>query len=126
MRGRAPLLATVAVLGLLAGGTAVSLATETPAAGQRQACGRTTIVNTGYADLVAAVKPAVVNVRVERTDDAEGDRAGPAMADPEMRRFFERFFGEPGQGQRPDGACRSSPSSASAARARASSSAPTA
>lgn len=96
LRGRAPLMATVAVLGLLAGGAAVSVATETPAPANAQLAG-TTIVNTGYADLVAAVKPAVVNVRVERNADAGPAAQGP-MADPEMRRFFERFFGEPGQG----------------------------
>ena len=98
-RGRAPLLATVAVLGLLAGGAAMSLATESTAPANAKLAG-TTIVNTGYADLVAAVKPAVVNVRVERKADAGGVMQGP-MSDPEMRRFFERFFGEPGQGQGP-------------------------
>ena len=99
LRSRAPLLATVAILGLLAGGTAVSVATETSAPANAKLAG-TTIVNTGYADLVAAVKPAVVNVRVERDADAGPVAQGP-MADPEMRRFFERFFGEPGQGQGP-------------------------
>ncbi len=96
-RGRAPLLATVAMLGLLAGGTAVSLATETPAPANAKLA-NTVIANPGYADLVAAVKPAVVNVRVERDAAANQMAQGP-MADPEMRRFFERFFGEPGQGQ---------------------------
>ncbi len=46
-----------------------------------------------YAQLVEAVLPAVVNVQVERTE-----RAAPAptpFADPDMRRFFERFFGMP-------------------------------
>jgi serine protease Do len=99
-RGRAPLLATVAILGLLAGGAAVSVATETPAPANA-ALADTVVVNAGYADLVAAVKPAVVNVRVERTAAAAGPMAQGPMADPEMRRFFERFFGEPGQGQGP-------------------------
>jgi serine protease Do len=99
-RGRAPLLATAAVLGLLAGGAAVSVATETPAPANA-ALADTVVVNSGYADLVAAVKPAVVNVRVERTAAAAGPMAQGPMADPEMRRFFERFFGEPGQGQGP-------------------------
>ena len=92
---RAPLLATVAVLGLLAGGGAVSLATETPAPTN---AGISTAVApfSGYADLVAAVKPAVVNVRVDRTEAAEAQ--GPTM-DPDMRRFFERFFGDQGEGQ---------------------------
>src|SRR5689334_16465614 len=93
---RAPLLATVAVLGLLAGGGAVSLATETPPPANANVAATTTPFS-GYADLVAAVKPAVVNVRVERTESAEGGEQGPQM-DPEMRRFFERFFGEPGEG----------------------------
>ena len=96
-RSRASLLATVAILGLLAGGTAVTMATETPAPANAKLAG-TTIVDTGYAELVAAVKPAVVNVRVEREADASENMQGP-MADPDMRRFFERFFGEPGQGQ---------------------------
>jgi serine protease Do len=47
----------------------------------------------GYADLVAAVQPAVVNVSVQRT---LGDAATvpEPFADPDMRRFFERFFGQ--------------------------------
>ena len=97
-RARSAMLAGVAILGLLAGGSAVSLATQTPPPAN---AGLTTnYAYTGYADLVQAVKPAVVNVRVER--DASGDEVaqGP-MADPEMRRFFERFFGEQGQGQGP-------------------------
>ena len=97
-RARSAMLAGVAILGLLAGGSAVSLATQTPPPAN---AGLTTnYAYTGYADLVQAVKPAVVNVRVER--DASGDEVaqGP-MADPEMRRFFERFFGEQGQNQGP-------------------------
>jgi serine protease Do len=98
--GRAPLLATAAVLGLLAGGGAVSLATaEAPAPANAQLSG-TNYANPGYADLVQAVKPAVVNVRVEKAESAGGAPQGPMM-DPEMRRFFERFFGEPGQGPGP-------------------------
>ena len=95
-RARSAMLAGVAVLGLLAGGSAVSLATQTPPPAN---AGLTTnYTYTGYADLVQAVKPAVVNVRVER--EASGDEVAQGqMADPEMRRFFERFFGEQGQGQ---------------------------
>ena len=96
---RAPLLATVAVLGLLAGGGAVSLATETPAAANANIA-TTAAPFSGYADLVAAVKPAVVNVRVERTETAAAETQGPMM-DPDMRRFFERFFGDPGEGRGP-------------------------
>jgi serine protease Do len=59
----------------------------------------------GYADLVEAVKPAVVNVSVEKTmtDDEEGGNVPPQLRDPEMRRFFERFFGQMPdmQGQQP-------------------------
>ena len=97
---RARNLAAAAAVALLAGGTALSFATEsTPPA---NAALTTVYANSGYADLVAAVKPAVVNVRVERT--ASGDDEGDAphhgqKMDPEMRRFFERFFGEQGQGQ---------------------------
>ena len=47
---------------------------------------------------MAAVKPAVVNVRVDRTEEASAEAQGPMM-DPDMRRFFERFFGEQGEGQ---------------------------
>ena len=96
-RRRTPLLATVAMLSLLAGGAAMSVATETPPPANAKLAG-TVIANAGYADLVAAVKPAVVNVRVERDADAGPMAQGGPMADPEMRRFFERFFGEPGQG----------------------------
>lgn len=46
-----------------------------------------------YAQLVETLLPAVVNVQVERT---ERDAPMPTpFADPEMRRFFERFFGQP-------------------------------
>jgi serine protease Do len=48
----------------------------------------------GYADLVQAVMPAVVNVSVERREEAPPAGAPTPFADPEMRRFFERFFGE--------------------------------
>jgi serine protease Do len=52
----------------------------------------------GYADLAAAVMPAVVNVSIERDaaagdSDGDEDQQGP-MSDPDMRRFFERFFGQ--------------------------------
>jgi serine protease Do len=93
---RAKILASAAVVGLLAGGLAIPTVAETPAPANAKLTN--TYANSGYADLVEAVKPAVVNVRVERAG-AAGDAAhgplGPNM-DPEMRRFFERFFGEPG------------------------------
>jgi serine protease Do len=92
IRSRA--LASVAILALLAGGAVVGQAAQTPPPAN---AGLTnTYANSGYADLVQAVKPAVVNVRVERTATAEQTSPqGPEM-DPEMRRFFERFFGAPG------------------------------
>ena len=96
-------LAAAAVVALLAGGTAISFATETPP--PANATLTTTYANAGYADLVAAVKPAVVNVRVERTASADEGQGGPGgqgqNMDPDMRRFFEHFFGDqfPGQGQ---------------------------
>ena len=49
----------------------------------------------GYADLAAAVMPAVVNVRVERTGTPEAGREQPPPDDPETRDFLERFFGQP-------------------------------
>ncbi|MFL5336518.1 MAG: DegQ family serine endoprotease [Geminicoccaceae bacterium] len=99
-RARTAMLAGAAILGLLAGGSAVSLATQAPP--PANAGLNTNYAYTGYADLVQAVKPAVVNVRVEREASGDEMAQGP-MADPEMRRFFERFFGEqgPGQGQGP-------------------------
>src|SRR3954447_15524346 len=58
-------------------------------------------VDNGYADLAAAVMPAVVNVQVERTTQAaENGGADSPLNDPEMRKFFERFFGQvPERGQ---------------------------
>lgn len=46
-----------------------------------------------YAQLVEALLPAVVNVQVERAE-RDAPMAGP-FVDPELRRFFERFFGQP-------------------------------
>jgi len=50
-----------------------------------------------YADLVEQVLPAVVNVDVTRTVQAGPPQAQEFMT-PEMRRFFERFFGSPPPG----------------------------
>ena len=95
---RAKHLAAVAVAALLAGGTAISFATETPPPANAGLAAVQT--SSGYADLVQAVKPAVVNVRVEHTEAGEESAMGPMgpNMDPEMRRFFERYFGEQGQG----------------------------
>jgi serine protease Do len=88
-------MATVAVVAVLVGGAGLVGAEQTPPPANANLT--TTYANSGYADLVAAVKPAVVNVRVERTATAE-ETGGPQIPnmDPELRRFFERFFGEPG------------------------------
>jgi len=53
-------------------------------------------VNDGFADLVAAVKPAVVNIST--TGRAPGPRYRRRFDRrvPEMDEFFERFFGQPG------------------------------
>ncbi|SNB60891.1 serine protease Do [Arboricoccus pini] len=48
--------------------------------------------NDSYADLVQRVMPAVVNVSVEKTEQVDAERT--PLDDPEMRRFFERFFGQ--------------------------------
>ena len=56
---------------------------------------------------MAQVAPAVVNVQVERTADGDlaaggpGGRGSSPFDDPEMRRFFERFFGPMPEGMRP-------------------------
>jgi len=57
-------------------------------------------VNDGFADLVAAVKPAVVNIST--TGHAPGPRPRFERRMPEMDEFFERFFGQPRPGPRAD------------------------
>ncbi len=52
----------------------------------------------GYAALVKTVMPAVVAVRVEREGDPETAMRGGT---PDMREFFERFFGMPGMPDMP-------------------------
>jgi serine protease Do len=49
---------------------------------------------TSYADLVERVLPAVVNVSVEKSAPVMAGQSDP-RTDPEMQRFFERFFGQP-------------------------------
>src|SRR3954447_26238360 len=101
---RAALLGSVAILGVGVAGLQLPAwadkANPPPAHADVKAP-----VDTGYADLAAAVMPAVVNVRVERTTQA-AENGGPdsPFNDPEMRKFFERFFGqvpERGQPQQP-------------------------
>ncbi|HMR30814.1 MAG TPA: Do family serine endopeptidase [Geminicoccaceae bacterium] len=84
--------AAVALIAGIAGGTAAWSDNPVPQSAQITQLP----ADQGYADLVAAVAPAVVNVSVERTvDEDEGGSGLPqGMNDPEMRRFFERFFGE--------------------------------
>ncbi len=91
---RAAALGSAAMLALVAGLAGAPVAwSDNPAPAGSQI--RNLSTDSGYADLVEAVKPAVVNVSVERTaTEDDGDDAPQAMQDPEMRRFFERFFGE--------------------------------
>ena len=50
----------------------------------------------GYADLVEDIMPAVVNVRVEgKVAPVAAQGPNSQQFDPEMREFFERFFGSP-------------------------------
>lgn len=93
--GRTKALASAAVLALLVAGIGLPVLAEAPPPANANLT--TTYANSGYADLVQAVKPAVVNVDVERSAtaaEAFGGQ-GPFM-DPELRRFFERFFGDQG------------------------------
>src|SRR5690606_40051813 len=62
----------------------------------------------GFADLVDAVKPAVVSIIVEGRDTPSrslGDQFDPRFPDlPEdnpLRKFFEQFGGPPSSGERP-------------------------
>ena len=93
---------STALVGLAAsGGWEAALAQNPPPA--NAAVANLHHEDTGYADLVAAVKPAVVNVRVEKSENAEEAQAQSPFNDPEMRKFFERFFGQvpPGHPQAP-------------------------
>jgi serine protease Do len=98
-RGRrrvaAAALSSVAALAIIAGVATHPFAA--PNAPPANASVQTVPVEQGYADLVAAVQPAVVNVKVERTAEQQGGPRGMRRSpfdDPEMRRFFERFFGQ--------------------------------
>jgi len=57
-------------------------------------------VNNGFADLVEAVKPAVVNIST--TGRAPGVRPRFERRVPELEEFFHRFFGQPRPGPRPE------------------------
>ncbi len=97
-RLRAALLGSAAILGL------GLVALEQPAWSQGSPppanANVAAVPDEGYADLAAAVMPAVVNVQVESTAGPEGSARTP-LDDPEMRRFFERFFGQLPEGARP-------------------------
>jgi len=72
---------------------AILLASSAHAASQHAAAGLGTIeINRGFADLVEAVKPAVVNISTT-SRSASTRRPGGGMP-PEMEEFFRRFFDE--------------------------------
>jgi serine protease Do len=108
---RAALLGSAALLGVAGGLTALDAGSALGQAAAPAPAGVQVPVTPedGYADLAAAVMPAVVNVQVERSASAEAGRGGPGggggggspFDDPEMRRFFERFFGPMPEGMRP-------------------------
>ncbi len=56
-------------------------------------------ITNGFADLVDAVKPAVVNISV--TGTVSGSRQGPGGIPPELEEYFKRFF--PDQFRSPKG-----------------------
>ena len=60
-------------------------------------------INNGFADLVEAVKPAVVNISTTGRAPSSGSTSRPGGQMPEFDEFFRRFFGEPPSGsqQRP-------------------------
>src|SRR3954469_3558667 len=97
---RAALLGSVAILGVGVAGLELPAWADNANAAPANADIKAP-VDSGYADLAAAVMPAVVNVQVERTTQA-AENGGPdsPFNDPEMRKFFERFFGQlPERGQ---------------------------
>ena len=66
-------------------------------------------VNDGFAELVKAVRPAVVNISVTGHVTSGGDSSRRRNVQPELEEFFRRFFGDmpdghpqsPGGGERP-------------------------
>ncbi|MDD9885303.1 MAG: Do family serine endopeptidase [Gammaproteobacteria bacterium] len=90
--------ATVLTLGALTVLTAATVAEPARAAQTHVAADLPSVdVNHGFADLVAAVKPAVVNIST--TGHAPG-RPRLERRIPEMEEFFDRFFGQPRPGPR--------------------------
>jgi serine protease Do len=110
----------LAILVGLGGGTAF-LATSAPMAiAQVQPAAQVTVPEAnpalGFADLVDAVKPAVVSIIVQGRDapaQNSGNEFNPQMPDlPEdnpLRKFFEQFGGPPGNSDRPQRGDRDAP-----------------
>src|SRR3954452_8808402 len=97
---RAALLGSVAILGVGVAGLELPAWADNANAAPANADIKAPVDN-GYADLAAAVMPAVVNVQVERTTQA-AENGGPdsPLHPPDMRKFLERFFGQvPERGQ---------------------------
>ena len=103
----------LAILVGLGGGTAFLAATTPMVVAQVQPAAQVTVPETnpalGFADLVDAVKPAVVSIIVQGRDAPAqnfGDEFDPRFPDlPEdnpLRKFFEQFGGPPSGGDRPD------------------------
>ena len=103
----------LAILVGLGGGTAFLAASTPMVAAQVQPAAQVTVPETnpalGFADLVDAVKPAVVSIIVEGRDAPAqnfGNEFDPRFPDlPEdnpLRKFFEQFGGPPSGGDRPD------------------------
>jgi serine protease Do len=102
----------LAILVGLGGGSAFLAASAPNAFAQVQPAAQVTVPEAnpalGFADLVEAVKPAVVSIIVQGRDrpaQNSGDRFDPQFPDlPEdnpLRKFFEQFGGPPSGGDRP-------------------------
>ena len=111
---------TLAILVGLGGGTAFLAASTPMVAAQVQPAAQVTVPEAnpalGFADLVDAVKPAVVSIIVEGRDtpaQGSGSQFDPRFPDlPEdnpLRKFFEQFGGPPSSGDRSDRGDRPAP-----------------
>lgn len=103
-------LSSAAAIGLLVGMNAVptSHAETSPS---QVAAPLTAAPWVGYADLIEQIMPSVVTVTTEIEPDADAGADQPrsfrdfgerGMDEEQMRRFMERFFGQPGMPGRPD------------------------
>ena len=79
-------LALAATGSLAASGNHAPISAPKPASGER-------VQDDGYVELVEAVMPAVVNVRVTAENPGEQVSLRAPGMDPDMQEFFERFFG---------------------------------